>query len=208
VIVVVTGTGTDVGKTWVTAAVATALRERGSSVRARKPVQSFAPDDTLTDAHVLGSATGEPPEVVCPPDAWLPIAMAPPMATDALGRPPFSITDLVQQLPIDDGGILFVEGAGGVRSPLADDGDTVALADACAPDLVVLVADAGLGTINLVRLCVDALDRHRTVVYLNRYDATEDLHRRNRDWLANRERLEVVTDPEALARALSGAARN
>ena len=64
----------------------------------------------------------------------------------------------------------------------------------------MLVADAGLGTINLVRLCVDALAAHRgVVVYLNRFDAADDLHRRNRDWLATREGLEVVTDPEALA---------
>ena len=50
-----------------------------------------------------------------------------------------------------------METAGGVRSPQADDGDAVDLVRLLAPDLVVLVADAGLGTINAVRLCVDAL---------------------------------------------------
>ena len=48
----------------------------------------------------------------------------------------------------------------------------------------ILVADAGLGTINAVRLSVDALSGFDVLVVLNRYDAGEDLHRRNRDWLA------------------------
>ena len=64
----------------------------------------------------------------------------------------------------------------------------------------MLVADAGLGTINLVRLSVGALTGVRgVVVFLNRFDRDVDLHRRNLDWLRTREGLEVETDPEALA---------
>jgi dethiobiotin synthetase len=51
----------------------------------------------------------------------------------------------------------LVETAGGVRSPQADDGDVLDLVAAIAPDHVILVADAGLGTINAVRLSVAAL---------------------------------------------------
>ena len=40
------------------------------------------------DAAVLGAATGESPEEVCPPHRWYEVAMAPPMAAEALGRPP------------------------------------------------------------------------------------------------------------------------
>ncbi len=204
-IILVTGTGTEVGKTWVTAAVARALRARGVGVAARKPVQSFAPADTETDADVLAAATGERTETVCPAHRRLPTPMAPPMAAAALGQPPFTIADLVAELDIldvPDNAVVLVEGAGGVRSPLADDGDTVAFARALSPALVVLVADAGLGTINQVRLSVEALGPHRVVVYLNRYDATDDLHRRNREWLVTREDLEIVADPEALADVL------
>ena len=86
----VAGTGTDVGKTWVTAAVARALRSDGVSVAARKPAQSFGPDDVL-DAVVLGAATDETPEVVCRPDRWYEVPMAPPMAASALGRPSFTV---------------------------------------------------------------------------------------------------------------------
>ena len=199
-IVVVTGTGTEVGKTWVTAAVARLLRARGIGVLAHKPVQSFDPEDANTDAHVLADATGTTPEAVCPAHRWFPVPMAPPMAAELLDRPPFTVAELAAELPRGDAGLVLVEGAGGVRSPLATDGDTADLARACAPELIVLVADAGLGTINLVRLSVGALTGlRRVVVFLNRFDRAVDLHRRNLEWLRTREGLEIETDPEALA---------
>jgi dethiobiotin synthetase len=200
--VVVAGTATEIGKTWVTAALAAGLRDRGIAVAARKPAQSFAADSTEpTDADVLGAATGEAPHTVCPEHRWLPRAMAPPMAAAALGLPAFTVADLTGEItgnaPSD--AIVLVESAGGVRSPLAADGDTVTLADALHPALVILVADAELGTINLVRLSAAVLSPTRVVVYLNRFDDTTELHAANREWLETREGLEVVTDPEALS---------
>jgi len=195
-LVVVTGTGTDIGKTYVTAALARAL-----GARARKPVQSFDPTDESTDADVLAAATGEAVERVCPRHRWIPLPMAPPMAADALGLPAIKLVDLVRELDAPDTGITLVEGAGGLLSPLAHDGDTRDLIDACRPRAVVLVADAGLGTIGLVRLCAAALST-APIVCMNRFDATDDLHRRNAAWLRTREGLEVVTDLEALAARL------
>jgi dethiobiotin synthetase len=206
--VLVAGTGTEVGKTFVAARLATTLRDRGMPVTARKPVQSFDPGDAHpSDADVLAAATGEDSLVICPAHRRLARAMAPPMAAEALGSARFTIADLVGEViaRVPDDALVLVESAGGVRSPLADDGDTVVLADALRPALVLLVADAGLGTINAVRLSVAALARHRVVVHLNRFDRTDDLHERNRDWLVTRAGLEVVTDPETLA-ILVGAA--
>jgi dethiobiotin synthetase len=198
-IVVVTGTGTEVGKTFVTAALARALRRHDVEVHARKPVQSFGPDDIGTDADVLAAATGEAVGDVCPRHRWLPLAVAPPMATDLLGLDRFTIADLVAELDAPARGITLVEGAGGLLSPLAHDGDTRSLIQACDPHTVVLVAEAGLGAINLVRLCVEALGpEHTPIVYLNRFDPIDDIHAANADWLDVQEGLEVVTDPEAL----------
>jgi len=201
----VVGTGTEVGKTYVTARLAAALRAQGIDVAVRKPVQSNTADDRQTDADLLASATGEDPLVVCPPHRRYLLAMAPPMAADALGRPPFTISDLTAEITANapDDALTFVESAGGVRSPLATDGDTVALAEALQPALVVLVADAGLGTINAVHLSVDALSGLRVVVFLNRFDPGTDLHRRNREWLVTRSGLEVVTDLETLERVVA-----
>ncbi len=199
-IIAVAGTGTDVGKTFVAAALLRDLRARGVAVRARKPAQSFAAGDTTTDADVLAAATGQDPNDVCPPHRWLPVPMAPPMAAAALGLPPFTMADLTREVTAGTtrGTPLLVETAGGLRSPIADDGDCVALIEALDAALVLLVADAGLGTINSVRLSVGALVPQRIVVYLNRFDARSDLHARNAEWLRAREGLEVVTDIETL----------
>ncbi|MDQ1383004.1 MAG: glycine C-acetyltransferase [Actinomycetota bacterium] len=209
-LVAVAGTGTGVGKTYVGAAVLHSLRTRGYAVAARKPVQSFAPDDTSTDADVLAGASAEDPTVVCPAPRWLRVPIAPPMAADALGLAPFTIADLAAEvlLSAPPDALVLVETAGGVRSPIADDGDSAALIDALAPALVVLVADAGLGTINVVRLSVEALRPHPVVVYLNNFDHTWKLHARNAEWLRTREGLEVVTDIEALATRVEPLARN
>ena len=196
----VAGTGTAVGKTWTAAAVLARLRGAGLQVGARKPAQSFDAGDGPTDADVLAAATGETPHDVCPPHRWYARALAPPMAADALGAPPFTVGDLVAELYWPDGvDVGLIEGAGGPRSPIATDGDNVRLASAITPDLVLLVADAGLGTINAVRMSVAALAEEQVVVVLNRFDEHDPLHRRNRDWLTCRDGFDVVTGIEAAA---------
>jgi dethiobiotin synthetase len=206
-LVLVAGTGTEVGKTWVACRLARALRRRGLIVAARKPAQSYDPADDLadTDAALLAHATGDHPAVVCPQHRWYPAAMAPPMAAEALGRPPFTVADLVGELAWPPAvGVGLVEAAGGVRSPIAADGDGVALAAALHPEHVVLVADAGLGTINGVRLAIAALASWPVIVVLNRYDPADDLHARNLEWLAGRDGLDVVTDSDALVAPVVG----
>lgn len=202
-VVFVSGTGTAVGKTWIAAAVLARLREVGVGVAARKPAQSFDAGDAdakSTDADVLAAATGEQPHDVCPPHRWYPRALAPPMAADALGSPRFTVDDLVAELCWPDGvDVGLVEGAGGPRSPIAADGDNVALSDAIAPDHVLLVADAGLGAINAVRMSVDAFAGAPVVVVLNGYDAGNPVHRGNRDWLAGRDGFDVVDGSDAAA---------
>jgi dethiobiotin synthetase len=87
---------------------------------------------------------------------------------------------------------------------MAADGDAVALAEVLHPEHVVLVADAGLGTINSVRLSAPALDRWPLTVILNRYDPADELHRRNWAWLAERHGFEVVAHPGDLIAPIVG----
>lgn len=216
-LVVVTGTGTEIGKTWVGAALARALRDRQATVAARKPAQSFeaGDDPSALDAARLAAATGESPEAVCPEHRHYPLAMAPPMAAAALGRPPFTVADLAAEVtgswpsaPVDVG---LVEGAGGVAAPQGDDGDTVALIRALDPDLVVLVAPPGLGTLNLVRLSVGVLAGWPVVVHLNPWpgpsDGERDLAEANRGWLVERDGLSVTTAVDDLAALVTGLGR-
>lgn len=199
-VVVVVGTGTDIGKTWVGARLLSELGAAGVTVAARKPAQSFEPSDDpeRRDAAVLGAASNEPPESVCPPHRWYEVPLAPTMAAEALGRPGFSTDDLCAELvwPEPSVDVGLVETAGGIRSPLAGDGDCLAFCRALRPDVVLLVADAGLGTINAVRLGFDALESLSVpvVVVLNRFDDSVDVHVRNRDWL-RADGLDVLTVP-------------
>lgn len=199
VVVVVAGTATDVGKTWIGCRLAEVARGAGLRVAARKPVQSFDPSSAAaTDAHLLAAASGAEPGDVCPPHRWYERAFAPPMAAASLGRGGFTVDELLAELrwpapadaPIDLG---IVETAGALRSPIADDGDSLELARRVRPDLVLLVADAGLGTVGAVRAAMDVLGPARTAVLLNRFDAGDELHRRNLEWLADRDGYEVVT---------------
>jgi dethiobiotin synthetase len=206
--VLLTGTATEVGKTWWGRTTLDLLRERGVAVAARKPAQSYSPDELgATDAEILARASGEPVETVCPRHRWYPVPMAPPMAADALGLPRFTIADLVREIATPPpGATTFVEGAGGPRSPLAADGDTVTLGRALVAATVVLVAPAGLGTINAVRLAAAPFraggpDDPELLVALNRYDSGDDLHRRNHGWLAEAG-FRLLTSPGELARAL------
>jgi dethiobiotin synthase len=205
-LVVVAGTGTEVGKTWVAHGVATRLIEAGLRVTARKPAQSFGPEDQVTDADILASATGEDPYVVCPAQRWYRVPMAPPMAAEALGLAVPTLEDLLDEVaanwpdPPADLGLL--ETAGGVASPIASDADNAQLAHAIDADIAVLVADPGLGTINSVRLGASALAPTPTVVFLNRFDPGIRLHQANLDWLEQRDGFTVATTVSALSEHL------
>jgi dethiobiotin synthetase len=135
------------------------------------------------------------------------------MAADALGRAGFTVAELVAELvwPEPRIEVGLVETAGGVCSPQADDGDAVTLARALSPDVVLLVADAGLGAINSIRLSIRALVPGAVpsgarpsgarlsdvplIVLLNRFDPGNDLHRRNRAWLVERDGFTVLVLP-------------
>lgn len=205
--VFVTGTNTEVGKTWLTARVAESLRAAGHEVIARKPVMSFDPADELTDADVLSSATGEPKGDICPIYRRYELPMAPPIAAEALGCPPFTIEELITDLSLPSAGIALVEGVGGPRSPLASDGDSVAFIDLLQPDHVVLVAPSRLGAINDVLTSRDALGID-PLVFLNHFDPDNDLQGRNLSWLREKEGLVVVTEPAEIAQRLIPTAAN
>lgn len=201
------GTATGVGKTRVGAALLAAVRQTDPSARvaARKPVQSYEPTDgEPTDADVLSAATGEDPHVVCPAHRWLPVAVAPPMAADDLGLDPFTVAELIDELawPEPPADLGWIETVGGPRSPMAADGDAVTMAALLDPDHIVLIADAGLGTINASLLALAPLSHWQATVVLNRFDPTSDLHLRNLGWLREVEELDVVVDLEILAQRL------
>jgi dethiobiotin synthetase len=215
-VVVVAGTGTDVGKTWVTCRVAELARARGLSVAVRKPAQSFDPGTGPTEAEILASASGEGPHDVCPPRHWYPVAMAPPMAAAAAGMPELFADDLVAGItwPTPRPELGIIEQAGGIGAPQALDADGVDMVERLAPGCVVLVVRPGLGTLSDTRLAVGALRARCAVgrgpglrepvlsVFFNRFDPSQPVHRANLEWLRGKEGLDVFTSPAPLLEKL------
>ncbi len=200
VTVFVTATGTEAGKTWAAASLARLLRDRGQSVAACKPVQSFDPDDPVpTDAAVLAAATGQHPDEVCGPERSYRLPLAPPMAARRLGRSCPTIDELAESCrfagPVDVG---IVEGVGGLYSPIAADGHNLDLIDRIRPDLVVVVTSAALGGIHDTLACTLPLGDRRQAVFCNRFDPNTEVHALNVEWLRDAG-LEVATTLGELA---------
>ena len=199
----VLGTHTEVGKTWISVQLLQAARAKGLRVAARKPVQSFAPDGAPTDAMQLAAASGESVEQVCDPQRCYELAMAPPMAADRLGRPGIEAAELLAAIcwptHIDVG---LIESVGGPRSPMTHDADSVDFIERARPDQLLLVADAGLGSLNAIRLslaCLPALPVH---VMLNRFAPADPLHALNRTWLHERYGIRTHVDVAELLNAI------
>jgi dethiobiotin synthetase len=154
-ILVVTGTGTGVGKTVVTAAIAALARAAGRQVAVVKPAQtgvgSDIPDiDTVfrlsgvTDTHEL---------------ARFPDPLSPEAAARVSGLPPLDVAaaaDYVAKLAAERD-LVIVEGAGGLLVRYDPAGSTLAdLALALSAPALVVTA-AGLGTLNHTALTCEAL---------------------------------------------------
>lgn len=196
-VLVVSGTGTGVGKTIVTAAVAALARDRGVSVAVVKAAQTGVgpgePGD-LDDVRRL-ALVDDLHEGARFPDPLSPAAAArlSGLAAVSLG----TVAGLVRRLAADRR-LVLVEGAGGLLVRYDDDGATLAdLAhDLDAP--VLVVARAGLGTLNDTALTLEAM-AHRGLelsgVVVGAWPAQPDLAARSN-----------VRDLETLAaRPLAGA---
>lgn len=157
-IVIVTGTDTGVGKTVATAALACHARLAGIDVAVCKPVQTGAADgdDDLGEVARLSG-------VDALASGWrYPEPLAPAAAADRAGLPLPTRAELVALVTRLDrpGRLVLVEGAGGLLVELGrDDGVGVTLRN-LATDLdaaVLVVARAGLGTLNHTMLTVESL---------------------------------------------------
>ena len=148
----ITGTGTEVGKTYVAALIAKALVRNGRRVGVYKPVASGCVDDAgalvAEDAVALWHAAGQPRKLdrVCPQRFAAPVA--PPVAAREVGSQVDSqLLRSGLEYWRDHCDIVLVEGAGGLMSPLSDDDFCADLAIDFGFPLVVVAANE-LGTIN------------------------------------------------------------
>ncbi|RTZ62652.1 MAG: dethiobiotin synthase [Aquificaceae bacterium] len=156
--VFITGTDTDVGKTWVGCHLIKHLIRQGVDVAPRKPVESGWSDDIRqTDAWKLADAANkqEQLELICPNRFIAPIS---PARAARLENKALPLEQLKQQCfeQLQDHQLLYVEGAGGFLSPLCEDALNADLCVALGLP-VILIAEDKLGCINHVLLSVEAI---------------------------------------------------
>ncbi|TXS51596.1 dethiobiotin synthase [Streptomyces sp. t39] len=155
-VIVVTGTGTEIGKTVVTAAVAAVAAAAGRSVAVLKPAQTgVAPGEPGDVAEVVRLAGG----VTAVELARFPEPLAPATAARRAGLAPVGperIAEAAGELAADHD-LVLVEGAGGLLVRFDDTGATLADAAALLGAPVLVVTPAGLGTLNTAALTGEAL---------------------------------------------------
>lgn len=176
-IVLVTGTGTDIGKTMVTAALAGAALIAGRRVCVVKPVQTGVgpgePGDLAEVVRLLGPLANA---LVTHEFVRLPEPLAPQAAARRAGVELPSLAGHADRIGAlaEDFDLVLVEGAGGVLVRLDDQGGTLADLAGLVPLTpqtaatgigAVVVSGAELGTLNVTELTVEAL-RHRGVPVL------------------------------------------
>ncbi len=206
----ITGTNTEVGKTYVAALIAAALRSQGLNVGVYKPAASGCRREAgrlvADDALQLWEAAGRPGdlELVCPQCFEAPLA--PHLAAEAEGR----TLDREQMLRgiepwRERSDVVIVEGAGGLMSPMGPDLYVADLAEAFAYPLIVVSRNC-LGTIHATLCTLIAAATFRqgletAGVVLNHPTPSED----DRSTATNRAELEARCVPPLLAEVTYGA---
>jgi dethiobiotin synthetase len=157
-VLVVTGTGTGVGKTVATAALACHARQAGVDVAVCKPVQTGTAcgDDDLGEVTRLSGVTevaglARYPQPLAPVAAAEQAGLSLPTRDDVLG--------LVRGVD-RPGRLTLVEGAGGLLVELVRDGITLRDIAVELGAAVLVVATADLGTLNHTALTLEALAAH------------------------------------------------
>jgi dethiobiotin synthetase len=161
-VLIVSGTGTEVGKTVVTAAVAALAASGGRRVAVVKPAQTGEPPGPTGDLEVIRRLSGvtQTHELARFGDP-----LSPEAAARAAGRPPLDLPAaavFIKQLQVEGGAdLILVEGAGGLLVRYDPAGGTIADLAAMLDAPVLVVTTAGLGTLNHTALTLEALSTRR-----------------------------------------------
>lgn len=157
----ITGTDTDVGKTWVTLALLHYFKNQDKSVVGMKPVASgcLSHNGKLFNDDALKIQTHA--SVAADYDLINPYAYAEPVSPHIAGRHNPVLLDKISACfdkLKEQADIVLVEGAGGWYTPISQQHDVADLAKRLALPIIVVVA-IRLGCINHAKLSYQALQR-------------------------------------------------
>lgn len=198
----VTGTGTGVGKTFVSRAITAAMRARAERVVALKPIETGW-DASNADAVVLATACGKS-QLAHAAGLYRADEPLAPYAIQLLGsRPPLdtkALTLVVQKLSADSE-FVVIEGAGGFHVPL-NPKDTIAdFAEQLALP-ILLVSQNALGVLSDVLSTVEGIQQRSlrlAAVVLTPAPAQDQSVMHNQQILAERLDVPVICFPQCAA---------
>jgi dethiobiotin synthetase len=154
----ITGTDTGVGKTWVGRALGRALAAAGRRVVAIKPVETGCADATAgdEDGALLAAATGQAEPLAALHRYEAPLAPA--LAAERAGET-IDLDAMVLRMEAlgADADVVLIEGVGGLLSPITWDWTVVELARTLGASALVVGSDR-LGVINHTLLTLSALE--------------------------------------------------
>ncbi len=197
----ITGTDTDIGKTYVACQLAKLMRLKlpGLVISPRKPATSGCieqEDGSLLskDAYHLQQASEslESLNTICP--YLFKPAISPARAIKQTGKN-IKLQDLFVATNTPINTFKLVEGAGGIYSPLAPDGLNIDLAKLLNLPIILVVGNK-LGCLNQALLSIEAIQKHDLEIagiYLN--DITADADQDNMIDLQNLTHLPVYSMP-------------
>ncbi|MBG7704178.1 ATP-dependent dethiobiotin synthetase BioD [Streptomyces sp. MC1] len=196
-VLVITGTGTEIGKTVTTAAVAAAALAAGRSVAVLKAAQTGVGPDERGDADEVARLAGP---VTTAELARFPEPLAPGTAARRAGMTPVHPHEVAERAAklATEHDLVLVEGAGGLLVRFDAAGGTLADAAKLLGAPVLVVAQAGLGTLNVTELTMRELRRRGLEpagVVIGSWPTTPDLATR----------CNVADLPEVAAAPLLGA---
>lgn len=177
----ITGSDTDVGKTWIACQIVAQLRRLGIDVETRKPAESGCRegDDGILlthDAAALQQANGNRETIDRINPYRYRAALAPHRAARLQGER-IELQSLIDACSRDDPGHrLIVEGAGGFYSPLAENGLNADLASTLQLPVIVVVNDR-IGAVNQALMTLQAVASRQlraVAVVLNQVETQGD----------------------------------
>jgi dethiobiotin synthetase len=177
---IVTGTGTEIGKTVVTAGIAALAVAAGRRVAVLKPAQTGVAANEPGDADEIARLV---PGITKVEIVRYPEPLAPRTAARRSGIPPVSMTTILDTIATLQAthDLVLVEGAGGLLVQFDEEGNTLADVAQRSGAEVLMVVAPGLGTLNVTALTAEAL-RNRECscvgLVIGRWPAEPDLAER------------------------------
>ncbi len=159
----VTGTGTGVGKTIVTAAIAALARAAGQRIAVVKLAQTGVHDGPGSDMPDLETVTRLSGVTDTHELARFPDPLSPEAAARVSGLPPVDFARAAALITALDAArdLVLIEGAGGLLVRYDGEGATIADLAAALEAPALIVTAAGLGTLNHTALTLEAAAARR-----------------------------------------------